>query len=62
MMTVQETTFKGSNAHYNMTYILSDDRFHCLGYIPQQTLEPVMFKNPLKFSSKGRTFKTIKAK
>lgn len=57
MITVTETTFKGEDAKYNMTYMLSDDKFHCYGYIPRDQIEPVMFKVPMRFNTKGRTFK-----
>lgn len=56
MIAVKEITFKGPEAHYNLTYFLSNDKFHCLGYIPRDQIEPVMFKVPMKFNSKGRTF------
>lgn len=58
MIKVQETTF--ANGQYNHTYFLSNDKFLCHGYIPFNTVLPVMFKSPLKFSSKGRTFKKLK--
>lgn len=57
MITVKETTFKGEDAKYNMTYFLSNDKFHCHGYIPRDQIEPVMFKVPMRFNTKGRTFK-----
>ena len=59
MITVKETTFKGADAKYNQTFFLSDDKFHCHGYIPSNGIEPVMFKVPMRFNSKGRTFQNV---
>jgi hypothetical protein len=57
MITVQETTF--STPCYNHKYILSDDKFQALGYIPFGETAPVMFNKPKKFSGKGRILKEI---
>lgn len=58
MITVQETTFK--EPQYNHTYVLSDDKFHVHGYTPSGTDEVVMFKVPMKFNPRGRTFSKVK--
>lgn len=59
MILVQETT-KSFPEHLLHSYLLSDDKFSMLGYIPAGKTEPQMVKIPLKFNTKGRTFKTIK--
>lgn len=57
-MKVKETTFK--EAQYNHEYILTQDKFHCLGYKTHEMNDFHMFKTPLKFNQKGRTFKEVK--
>ena len=54
----KETTFK--EPHYNHSYWLSNDKFHAIGYIPYMTTEMIMFKVPMKFNQKGRTFVEVK--
>lgn len=55
---VYETTFK--EPQYNQTFLLTDDKFHALGYIPHGETKLRMFNTPLKFNQKGRTFKEVK--
>ena len=61
MIIVQETTkaFPDKLCH---VYFLTDDKFHMLGYIPYGTSEPKMNRAPVKFDTRGRTFKTLKGK
>lgn len=58
MIIVQETTKSFSECNQHI-YFLSDDRMTVLGYIPYNTNEKIMFKTPMKFNTKGRTFKTL---
>lgn len=55
---VKETTFK--QPQYNQQYLLSDDKFHVLGYIPFGETVMKMLTTSLKFNPRGRTFKEIK--
>ena len=57
MITLKETT-KWDNP--NHTYFVTDDKQKVLGYIKQDTTEEIMFKTPLKFDVRRRTFKELK--
>ena len=59
MITVSETT-KSFEPHILHTYFLTNDKFKVLGYIKNGTTESIMFKKPLQFFTKGRTFKELK--
>jgi hypothetical protein len=59
MITVLETT-KSFPEHILHTYFLTNDKFKMIGYIKNGTTEVITFKKPLKFFTKGRTFKELK--
>jgi hypothetical protein len=59
MITVLETT-KSFEPHILHTYLLTKDKFKMIGYIKNGTTEMITFKKPLKFFTKGRTFKELK--
>ena len=57
MITLKETT---KWEYPNHTYFVTDDKQKVLGYIKQDTTEEIMFKTPLKFDVRRRTFKELK--
>lgn len=59
MITLQETT-KSFSENILHTYIVNDDKSRLIAYIKRGTTEVITFSKPLKFCTKGRTFKTIK--
>lgn len=59
MITVLEIT-KSFPKNILHTYFLTNDKFKVLGYIKNGTTESIMFKKPLQFFTKGRTFKELK--
>jgi len=44
----------------NHTYCLSDSKDKMFAYVIDGTVEVVTFKNPIRFDSRGRTFKEVK--
>jgi len=57
MKTLVETTVWGDNTP-NHTYFSENDR--CVGYIKAGTSEKIMFKKPMRFDKRRRTFKEIR--
>ena len=57
MILVQETTDWTTPNH---TYILDDSRQYMHGYIKQGRADIEMFKTPIRFSTRGRSFHFIK--
>lgn len=58
MITVQETTVWAGN-YPNHKYILSDDKRWMYGYIRTGDKYPQLFKKPMGFDTRGRTFKVL---
>ena len=58
----QETTkdWKADYAVPNHIYILTKDKRDSFGFINANTLVSKIFKKPIPFSPKGRTFKLLK--
>ena len=44
----------------NHTYLLTTDKSKMYGYIKSSTKENVVFKKPIKFDARNRTFKQVK--
>jgi hypothetical protein len=59
MITLLETT-KSFPENILHTYFVTNDKFKVHGYIKNGTTEVITFKKPLKFFTKGRTFKELK--
>jgi hypothetical protein len=59
MLMLQETT-KSFEPQILHTYLVTNDKFKVHGYIKNGTTEMITFKKPLKFYTKGRTFKELK--
>ena len=57
MKVLQETTVWEDNTP-NHIYFLEKDR--CVGYVKAQTGERIMFKKPMRFDKRYRTFKELK--
>lgn len=57
MITVQETTKWDAPNHI---YLLNDSKSKMYGYIPVGETVPYMFKKPMFFDKRNRTFKEIK--
>lgn len=57
MKVLQETTVWEDRTP-NHTYFLEGDR--CVGYIPAGTDNPIMFRKPMRFDKRRRTFSEIK--
>lgn len=59
MLVLQETTksFPETQRHI---YLVTSDKFKTLGYIKHGETNAHMFKTPLQFDTRGRTFKTLK--
>lgn len=55
---MQETT-KSFSSGILHTYLLSDDKYKCFGYIKNGETEEIIFKKPMNFSTRGRTFKKL---
>jgi len=58
MLKMQETT-KSFSSGILHTYLLSDDKYKCFGYIKNGETEEIIFKKPMNFSTRGRTFKKL---
>jgi len=59
MIKLQETT-KNFSPGILHTYFLSDSKSQCFGYIKNGETEEIMFKEPQRFSTRGRTFIKLK--
>ena len=59
MIILKETT-KSFGVELLHTYMVSDDKYTVYGYMIDGDSEMRMLNIPLKFSTKGRTFKRIK--
>jgi hypothetical protein len=44
----------------NHTYLITDNKQFILGYIIEGTDDEILFKKPLRFDTRRRTFKEIK--
>lgn len=58
MLVVKETT-EWAEDYPNHIYILSDDKSKMLAYVKAGTEEYKVFKKPIGFDTRGRTFKLI---
>jgi hypothetical protein len=58
MKWMQETTVWDDGSDCNHLYLLDGDK--CLGYVAKGTNQHKVFKSPLRFDLRGRTFKFVK--
>ena len=56
----QETTVWAGN-YPNHIYLLTTDKSKMYGFLRKGTDEPKVFKKPIQFDPRGRTFKVVKA-
>ena len=61
MIFLQETTDWGSHSAVNHIYCLDDKKEFMLAYIRMPITEPKVFKNPIRFDMRGRTFTQLKS-
>lgn len=58
MKWMRETTVWEDGSDCNHLYLLDGDK--CLAYIKKGSNEHMVFKKPLKFDLRGRTFEVVK--
>ena len=59
MKIVQETT-KWADATANNLYLVSDNMEYVIAYVPEGSGESQRFRKPIRWDSRGRTFKILK--
>jgi hypothetical protein len=59
MKIVQETT-KWADATANNLYLVSDNMEYIIAYVPEGSGESQRFRKPIRWDSRGRTFKILK--
>jgi len=59
MRWLQETTDWGDANVPNHIYCLTDNKENMIAYIRMPITEPKVFKKPIRFDMRGRTFKEI---
>ena len=58
MLLVLETT-NWSESVSNNYYLVTDNMENIIGYMPADSCVPTKFKRPIRWDTRGRTFKTV---